>query len=100
MVEEGANRLLELAGAAVNAAAQLSFGKEREPAFDQIKPGATGRGEVQMEARVPQQPTLDGRRLVGSVIVQNQVHVQCTGHAGVNGFQEIALRSQPVHTPA
>ena len=90
MVEESSNRVLEFAGAAVNAAAQLPFGKKREPAFDQVKPGTTGRGEVQTEARVPQQPTLDGRRLVRSVVVKNQVHVHSTGHACVNGCQEIA----------
>jgi hypothetical protein len=50
MVEESSNRILEFAGAAVNTAAQLPFSKEREPAFDQVKPGAAGRGEVQMEA--------------------------------------------------
>jgi hypothetical protein len=53
-VEERSNRVLEFAGAGVNAPAQLSFSKEREPAFDQVKPGTTGWGEVQMEARVPQ----------------------------------------------
>ena len=75
MVEESSNRVLEFAGAAVNAAAQLPFSKEREPAFDQVEPGTTGRCEMQMEARVPQQPTLNGRGLVGSVVVKNQVQV-------------------------
>ena len=79
MVEESSNRVLEFAGAAVNASAQLFFSKERKPAFDQVKPGTTGRREVQMEARVPQQPTLDGRGLVGSVVVKNQVQVQFAG---------------------
>ena len=37
--EEGSNRVLEFAGAAVKAAAQLPFSKQREPAFDQVKPG-------------------------------------------------------------
>ena len=58
MVEESSNRVLELAGAAVNASAQLFLSKERKPAFDQIKPGTTGRREMQMEAWVPQQPSL------------------------------------------
>ena len=88
IVEESSNRVLEFAGAAVNAAAQLPFSKEREPAFDQVKPRTTGRGEVEMEARVSQQPTLDGRRLMRSIIVENQVQVQFARHAGVNGFQE------------
>ena len=89
IVEESSNRVLEFAGAAVNAPAQLPFSKEREPAFDQVKPRTTSRGEVQMEAWVPQQPTLDGRRLVRSIIVQNQVQVQFAGYAGIDGFQEI-----------
>jgi len=76
MVEESSNRVSEFSGAAVNAAAQLPFGKEREPAFDQVKPGTTGGGEVQLEARVPQQPTLDGRGLVRVVIVKNQVQIR------------------------
>ena len=54
MVEESSNRVLEFAGAAVNTATQLFFSKEREPAFDQVKPGTTSRSEVQMEARVAQ----------------------------------------------
>lgn len=82
MVEESSNRVLEFAGAAVNAATQLLFGKEREPAFDQVKPGAAGRGKVRMEARVAQQPTFDGPGLVGAVIVKNQVHLQFSGHTG------------------
>src|SRR5579864_2491071 len=90
MIEKSSNRVLEFAGAAVNAAAQLPFGKQREPAFDQVKPGTTGRREMQMEARVPQQPTLNGRGLVGCVVVKNQVQFQFIRHACVNGFKEIA----------
>lgn len=94
--EEGSNRVLEFAGAAVNAAAQLLFTKQREPAFDQVKPGTTGRREMQMEARVAQQPTLNGRRLVGTVVVKNQVQVQLIGHTGVNGFKEVAKLDRAV----
>ena len=90
MIEESSNRVLEFAGAAVNAAAKLPFSKQREPAFDQVKPGPTGRREVQMEARVPQQPTLNGCGLVGSVVANNQVQVQFIGDACVNGFKELA----------
>jgi hypothetical protein len=71
MVEESSNCILEFASAAV----QLLFSKEGEPAFDQVKPGITGRGEVQVEARVAQQPTFDGQGLVRSVITKNQVRV-------------------------
>jgi len=45
-----ANGVLQFAGAAVSAAPQLLFGQGREPAFDQIEPGSSGRGEVQVKA--------------------------------------------------
>jgi hypothetical protein len=54
MVEESSNRVLQLAGAAVDAPSQLPFSKQREPAFDQVKPGTAGRGEMQLEARMAQ----------------------------------------------
>src|ERR1700719_710012 len=57
-------RGFQFAGAAVSPAAQLLFGEQREPALHQVEPGAAGRGKVQMEARMAQQPALDGRGLV------------------------------------
>jgi hypothetical protein len=59
MIEESSNRVLEFAGAAVNAPAQLLFSKQREPAFYQVKPGAPLGVKCRWNPRVPQQPTLE-----------------------------------------
>ena len=65
VVEVSADGVLQFAGAAVDATAQLLFGKQREPALDQVEPGAAGGREVQMEARMTQQPALDRLRSCG-----------------------------------
>ena len=70
-VEIMANGVLQFAGAAVSAAPQLLFGQGREPAFDQIEPGSSGRGEVQVKAGVAQQPAFDRRRFVRAVVVED-----------------------------
>jgi acyl-CoA synthetase (AMP-forming)/AMP-acid ligase II len=44
---------------------------------------------MQAEARMAQQPPLDLGRLVGSVVVADQVHVQGGRHVAVNGAQEL-----------
>ena len=49
----------------MRAAAQLLGGQLGEPALDEVQPRAAGRGEVQDEPRVREQPALDRRRLVG-----------------------------------
>ena len=47
-----------------------------------------GRREVQMKARMTQQPALDGRGFVGAVIIEDQVESQRRGTAAINRFQE------------
>ena len=54
-----ADGVLQFAGAAMDAAAQLFFGEASEPAFHQVEPGRAGRREVEMKARMTQQPALD-----------------------------------------
>jgi hypothetical protein len=63
----------------VDAAADELVGDLAEEPFDEVEPAGAGRGEVQMEPRVAQQPSLHGRRLVGGVVVQDQVHLQVVG---------------------
>jgi len=45
---------------------------------------------VQVEARVPNQPPLDGVGLVGAVVVQDEMYVEVLGHLLVDPFQEPA----------
>ncbi len=47
-----------------DAAADCFVVEFAEPAFDHVQPGARGRGEVQVKARVFGQPRLDGFVLV------------------------------------
>ena len=89
-------RGFQFAGAAVSPAAQLLFGEQREPALHQVEPGAAGRGEVQMEARMAQQPALDGRGLMGAVIIEDQVQLQFTRYRGVDGCKEAAKLDRAV----
>jgi hypothetical protein len=41
-----------------------------EPALHEVEPGARGRGEMELEAGVAEQPAVDGRSLVGGVVIQ------------------------------
>jgi hypothetical protein len=59
-----------------------------KPAFDEVEPRGAGRGEVQVEAGVLQQPLVDSRGLVGGVVIQDQVQVQVPGHSGVDELEE------------
>jgi hypothetical protein len=96
VVEVGADGVLQLAGAAMDAAAQLFFGKQRKPPFDQVRPGAAGGSEVQVEARVAQQPALDGWGFVGAVVIENQVQFQLVWHGAVDGFEKAAKLDRAV----
>ena len=51
-----------------------------EPAFDLVKPGRTGRGEVHVITRSRCQPRLHVRMFVGSVVVEDQMNVQISIH--------------------
>src|ERR1700739_1122300 len=90
MFQEGANGVFQFPSAAVNATAQLLFREQPKETLDQVKPGATGWGEVQMKARMTQQAALDQRGLMGAVVVENQMHFKLHRHCGINGFQEAA----------
>ena len=69
-------------------APDLFLGQEREEALDLVEPGGAGRGEVDMPARMAGQPTLDGRGLVGRVIVHHQMDVEVVGDPGFESAQE------------
>ena len=49
----------------MGAALELLGGEFAEPALDQVEPGRAGRGEVQDEAWVREQPPFDRRCFVG-----------------------------------
>src|SRR6516162_7294510 len=55
-----------------------------------FKPGGAGRREVQVIARVVGEPSFDGRRLVGGVIVEHQMDVEIGRHGLLDLREEVA----------
>jgi hypothetical protein len=70
---------LEFGDAAEDAAADGVAGDQTEESFDQIDPGSRCRGEVEVEAGVALEPSIDLGVLVGCVVVDvaNRVVVPC-----------------------
>ena len=64
------------ARAAMGAALDLLLGQRGEPALDQVEPRRAGRGEMHMKPRMAGQPSAHARRLVGAVVVENQMNVE------------------------
>jgi hypothetical protein len=64
---------LQLAGAAMDAAAQLFLGQRRKPALDEGDPGSPRGREVQGKARVSSQPAMNRGCFVGTGVVEDQV---------------------------
>ena len=50
-----------------------------------VEPRAVGRREVRVEAWAPGQPVPNEERLVGPVVVHDDVHTQRSEHLGVAG---------------
>src|SRR5262245_34350246 len=98
---------LQLAGAAVNAAAQLLLRQRGEPAFDQVDPRETRRREVQVKAGVAGQPAMDRGGLVGAGVVENQMHLEGNNagwrklprlfFCGLTGYQNASTFSNARH---
>src|SRR5215213_9965691 len=65
-------------------------GEFGEEPFDEVEPGAAGRGEVQVEAGVADEPAADLGRFVGGVVVQDEVHVVLGGDLSVELVEELA----------
>lgn len=66
------------------------------------EPGSRGRREVQMEARMLLEPALDGRRLMGGVVVDDQVEVESGRGPMIDQLEKAQELSMPVggmHVP-
>ena len=67
----------------------------REPAFDLVEPGRTGRCEVDVVARSRCKPFLHFGMLVGSIVVENQMDFQLC----VNGLVDPIEKPQELLMP-
>ena len=74
-VDVAPDGVFEFLGRAMDPAPELLFGQEREEALDLVEPGGAGGREVDMPAGMAGQPTLDSGRLVGCVVVHDQMDV-------------------------
>src|SRR4051794_32067572 len=71
-----ADSILQRARAAMTAPTKLLLRQVGEPALHLVDPGRVRRREVQVKTRMSEQPAVDERRLVGGVVVQNEVDVE------------------------
>ena len=74
----------------MSTAANLFVREVGEEALDLVDPGATLGSEVQMEARVSQQPALDQRGLVGPVVVEDEMDLQFLRHVVVDRVEKLS----------
>ena len=77
-------------GRTVDAAPELAFGEQGEPAFDQVQPTGRSWREMHMEAGTFGQPIPNQLRFMSSVVVQDEVNVQFFGHVLLDGVEKIA----------
>jgi hypothetical protein len=70
----------------------ISFGlpgvRPCDATLDQVHPRSVGRGEVEVEPLVPQQPLVHGRGLVGGQVVEHDVDFEAGGDLAVDLVQE------------
>jgi len=94
--QELPDRGFQIVGAAKDAAAQPFGGEFRKPAFDQVDPRGARRGEVHVIAQPLEQPTTNRRGLMGAVIIEDEMDLQCGGHRRVDGVQEPPKFDRPM----
>src|SRR5712691_3115551 len=87
--EELVDRVDEFGDAVEGAAADRFVGEFAKPAFDEVEPGARGRGEVEVEARMLGEPGLDVVVFVGAVVVDDQVQLALAGELAVEVAEEL-----------
>jgi hypothetical protein len=78
----------EFADAAEAATTNGLLCNETEPAFDLVEPRGVCRCVVDLEARPLGKPCAHFGMLVGSVVVDDQVHSQMGGNGTVNALQK------------
>src|SRR4030081_2068992 len=67
-----------------NTAPNPFAGDFTKPPFDQIKPGRTGRNEVQVKSLMSYNPLLDLRMLVRGIVIDDQMQVHAGGSISVH----------------
>jgi hypothetical protein len=84
-----ANSTLQFDGTAVCAATKLFVGELGEESLDLVDPGTALGCEMDVKTGPSQQPALDQRRLVSSVVVQDEMNCQLLWDVAVDGVEEL-----------
>jgi len=95
-VEIVMDRLLEVSHAPEDAAPDALGGDLGEEPLDQIEPGGAGRREMQLEARMPCEPSLHLGRFMRAVVVEHEMDIEVPLHAPIDAFQEADKLFRPV----
>jgi hypothetical protein len=88
LIEVVSDGLLQLTHAREDAAPDALGRDLREEPLDEVEPGSGGRREVQLEAGMRDEPSLHLGRLVRTVVVEDEMHVEVLFHAPVDALQE------------
>jgi hypothetical protein len=76
-------------GAAMRTTLELLVRQVSEEPLHLVDPRSAFGCEVQVKARVPEEPSLDERGLVGSVVVEHEMHFQILRDAAVDRVEEL-----------
>lgn len=72
----------------VRAPSDLALREQPGSALCLVDPRGIGRGEMQLEPGIAQQPAMDRRSLVGSVAVEHQMDIEVGWDFGVDALQK------------
>src|ERR1039457_6830472 len=89
MIDPFYDSLLQFGNVVEDTSAYLLASNFGEQALNQIEPGRRCRDEVQLEARMALEPTLDSRRLVRGVVVGDQVEIEIGEGFSVDLLQKL-----------
>ena len=86
----------ERGDATVDAAADFALGDQRKEALDLIDPGCACGCQVDVPARPLDQPIADQGRLVGGVVVPDEMDLETLGDIGLDLIEELAELDRPM----
>ena len=86
----------EFVDASEDTAAKALLGQHAEPAFDEVEPGGTSGSEVQLEARVGEEPLADRFMFVGGIVVKDDVQGEMGREGAMDAAQELKKFLMPM----
>jgi Sulfatase len=98
LVDEFADCLFELRHTPMGTTSDLFVRQFGKPTLHLVEPGAIGWREMHMKARAFGKPVPDERGLVGSVVVEHEMDIQCSRCLCLNGIEEFTEVHRPMTT--